>query len=76
MLLNLECVKVLAHLQTECSNEVEFVSPAKTKVDANVNSRDFGGFDTYLVVCLLMMNGANVVQAYAALLLLLIDFPC
>ena len=39
------CVKVLAHLQTECSNEVEFVSPAKTKVDANA-SRDFGGFDT------------------------------
>ena len=52
------------------------MSPAKTKVDANVNSRDFGGFDTYLVVCLLMMNGANVVQAYAVLLLLLIDFPC
>ena len=68
--------RVLAHLQTECSNEVEFVSPAKTKVDANASSteRDFGGFDT--LGCLLMMNGANVVQAYAVLLLLLIDFPC
>ena len=64
MLQNLVCVKVLAHLQTECSNEVEFVSPAKTKVDANASSteRDFGGFDT--LGCLLMMNGANVVQAH------------
>ena len=42
------------------------MSPAKTKVDANASSteRDFGGFDT--LGCLLMMNGANVVQAHAA----------
>ena len=69
--------RVLAHLQTECSNEVELVChPQRPKLMQMLIVETLGGFDTYLVVCLLMMNGANVVQAYAALLLLLIDFPC